>query len=104
MKFLTPASTRIGEQAAGGGGVVLDNSPAGSATDSGTTIFAAKWMIDVDLAACEQVRDQNLVAEIADHQLGLRRNRGPPAGREIVEHDHVLAGVESVHRTIWEPI
>ena len=37
---------------------------------------------------------KGLVAEIADDQFGLRRHGGAPPGREIVEHDHVFAGVD----------
>ncbi len=54
----------------------------------------------VDALLADQARHQRRIAEIADHQLGRRLNRPGEAGREIVEHDHFLAGVDQAERHV----
>ncbi len=48
----------------------------------------------VDPVLRDRLRDQRLIADIADDKWHARRHRPVEAGREIVEHDHTLAGVE----------
>ena len=52
----------------------------------------------VDLMFADQSGDQRRIAEIADHQLGRRLDRPGEAGRQIVEHDDVFAGVDEAER------
>ena len=40
------------------------------------------------------LRDQRLIADVADDERHARRHRPVEAGGEVVEHDHALAGVD----------
>ena len=64
------------------------------ATDSGTTIEPAKWMIALNAMLADDGAHEILVADIADDQRRLRRHRPAEAGRQIVEDDDALAGVD----------
>ena len=54
----------------------------------------------VDPVLVDQPRDQLRVAEIADDQLDAFGHRPGEAGREIVEHDDLLAGVEQAEHHV----
>ena len=41
-------------------------------------------------------RNKRLIADIALDELGRIGHRPAEAGRQIVEHDHILAGVEQL--------
>ena len=58
----------------------------------------------VHVTARQQVLDQRLVAEIADHQLDLGRHGRAAAGREIVEHDDFLARVQQFQHHVGADI
>ncbi len=52
----------------------------------------------LDLVLIDQRGYQGLVADIADDRQHRRRQRLGKAGRQVVEHDHALAGIDqSVH-------
>ena len=44
----------------------------------------------------DEILDQRLVADVADDQLGLARHRPVEAGRQVVEHDDALAGIDQL--------
>ena len=48
----------------------------------------------LDAVVLDQLGDERLVADIADDRQHLRRQRGGKAGREVVEHDDALAGID----------
>ena len=48
----------------------------------------------VDGFVAQQPPDKFLIAAVADHERHAGRNRPVVAGRQIVEHDHALAGVD----------
>ena len=50
----------------------------------------------LDAVLLDQMGDQGLVAAIAVDQLRLRRDRPAEAGRQVVEDDHVLAGIDQM--------
>ena len=47
----------------------------------------------IDVVLGDDRADQFLVADIADKQQRVGRQRGTEAGRQVVQHDHWLAGV-----------
>ena len=50
-------------------------------------------MIADDVMRLDQRLDQRLIADIADDERHAARDCGAEAGRQIVEHDHALAGI-----------
>jgi hypothetical protein len=48
----------------------------------------------LDAVLAKSPLDEILVAHVADHERNLRRQDPREPGREIVEHDHILASVE----------
>ena len=48
----------------------------------------------VDAVLCDRPRHQCLIADVADQELCFRRHRPVESGREIVDHNHTLAGVD----------
>ena len=49
----------------------------------------------VDAVLADQLRDQRLIAGLADDERHAVGNRPAMSGREIVEHDDALAGVDA---------
>ena len=54
----------------------------------------------LDAATLDEAPDQGLIADIAFDELGLSRHRPGQAGREVVEHDRLLAGIEQLERHV----
>ena len=50
----------------------------------------------VDLVLGDDAADERLVADVAGDELRLRRDRPAEAGREIVEDDDLLAGIDQL--------
>ena len=93
MKSLTPLLHRRLDESAGFDRVV-EIIGSGSATDSGTTILAAKCrMLSMPCSAMSSVT-RALVADIAGDERRLLRNRPGKPGREVVEHHDRLARIQ----------
>ena len=52
--------------------------------------------------SCSRIdaQDQILIADVADDERGTRRDRPAEAGRQVVEDDDLLAGVEQLEHHV----
>ena len=73
-------------------------SKAGSSTDLRTSIWAARWKIDLGLRSARQRGQRGAVADVELDQLGAGRQRPvevlAAAGREVVDDRHLVAARE----------
>jgi len=95
--MLDPASDRAPDQAQRLGGVVVVVAER-VANRFGDDDLGGEMGDRVDPVLADQSGDQRRIAKIADHQLSRRLDRPGEAGRQIVEHNHVFAGVDEAER------